>query len=427
MSAGNGKKINILWVGDGVTPTGFSRVNHNIIKHLDEKYEVHHLAINYRGDPHEYNHRIYPAAVPTGIHGDVWGYSRFINLIVATQPKIIFILNDPWVIQQYLALMIEAKGRVPNIENIPVVVYFPVDATEHDAHWFRDYNELVKKVCVYSEFGKKVILETGAINPATLKVVPHGTDKDIFFPLKDIKNKQGDVIKTGMQIARESILPITQKPELLNSFIVLNANRNQPRKRIDITLKAFGEFAKDKPRNVKLYLHMGTQDMGWDIVRLAVRYSFDERLVITSNNPSLSWVSDEKLNMIYNACDVGLNTSMGEGWGLCSWEHAAAGRPQIVGDHSVSRELWGDDAIYIPTIADHLYEVTHTCGRIVSVEGTVEALETAYQDWLKDGAMLRKMGKNSLKLVRQSKYDWKNVSKQFEKVFEEVNVDYVAN
>ncbi len=426
MSKGNGEKVKVLWVGDGVTPTGFSRVNHNIIKHLSDKYEVHHLAINYRGDPHEYEHMIYPAAVPTGTHGDVWGFSRLTQLISVIKPKIIFILNDPWVIQQYLALIIEAKGRVPDIEKIPVVVYFPVDASEHDAHWFRDYNELVKKVCVYSEFGKEVILETGAINPAMVEVIPHGTDKDTFYPVKDMKDKSGNVLKSGMQIAREAILPLTQKPELLNSFIVLNANRNQPRKRIDITVKAFGEFAKDKPRNVKLYLHMGTQDMGWDIVRLAVRYSFDERLIITSHNPSLSWVPDEKLNMIYNACDVGLNTSMGEGWGLCSWEHAATGKPQIVPDHSVLPEIWGDTAIYIPTIADHLYEVTHTCARIVSVEGTVEALELAYQDWVKDGKMLRTLGQDSLKLVRQRKYDWKNVSKQFEDVFEEVNANYVA-
>ncbi len=426
MSKGNGKKTKILWVGDGVAPTGFARVNHNIIKNLSENYEVHHLAINYRGDPHEYAHKIYPAAVPTANMQDVWGFARFVNLIAVIRPDIIFILNDPWVIQQYLALIIEAKGRIPNIEKIPVVVYFPVDATEHDAYWFRDYNELVKKVCVYTEFGKRVILETGAVNPSIIEIIPHGTAKDTFYPIKDIKDAKGNIIKTGMQLAREAILPITQKPELLNSFIVLNANRNQPRKRIDITIKAFAKFVKDKPKNVKLYLHMGTQDMGWDIVKLAVRYSFDERLIITSNSPSLSWVPDEKLNMIYNACDVGLNTSMGEGWGLCSWEHAATGRPQIVGDHSVSRELWGDNAIYIPTIADHLYEITHTCGKVVSVDGTVEALELAYQDWLKGGEMLRKLGQNSYRLVRQNKYDWKNVAKQFEKVFEEINVNYVA-
>ncbi len=100
MGAGTEEMVKILWVGDGVTPTGFSRVNHNIIKYLNKKYEVHHLAINYRGDPHDYEHRIYPAAVPMGTQSDVWGYSRFISLLASIRPNIIFILNDPWVIQQ---------------------------------------------------------------------------------------------------------------------------------------------------------------------------------------------------------------------------------------------------------------------------------------------------------------------------------------
>lgn len=43
--------------------------------------------------------------------------------------------------------------------------------------------------------------------------------------------------------------------QLADSFLVLNANRNQKRKRIDITLKAFAALARDKPENVKLLLH----------------------------------------------------------------------------------------------------------------------------------------------------------------------------
>jgi hypothetical protein len=48
---------------------------------------------------------------------------------------------------------------------------------------------------------------------------------------------------------------------------VFNGNRNQFRKRIDITISAFAEFAKDKP-DAMLYLHMGTKDQGWDVMQL---------------------------------------------------------------------------------------------------------------------------------------------------------------
>ena len=47
-------------------------------------------------------------------------------------------------------------------------------------------------------------------------------------------------------------------------------------------------------------------------------------------------VDDRELNLLYNACDVGITTSMGEGWGLVSFEHGAAGAAQIVPDHSAA-------------------------------------------------------------------------------------------
>jgi glycosyltransferase involved in cell wall biosynthesis len=418
-------KVKILWVSDGEAPTGFARVAHNLIENLSsKKYEVHHLAINYRGDPHNNWWKLYPA----GTGGDLWGFGRFVHLIHALQPHVIFLLNDPWVIQQYLAKIVQAKGQVPGIENIPVVVYFPVDAREHDLLWFKDYAELVKKVCVYTEFGRDVILETGGVNPTRIELLPHGANLDIFYKLTDVVQNE-KVVKTGKRLARESIFPVKEKPELLDSFIILNANRNQPRKRIDITLRAFAEFARGKPNNVKLYLHMGTKDMGWDIIRLAQRYGFDERLVITSIGQHLPHVPDDRLNLIYNACDVGLNTGLGEGWGLTSWEHGAIGAPQIVPDHSVFSEIWGDAAIYVPTIADFVYEATNTVARVPSTDGVVEKLEWAYQDWKTGSKELKVLGKKAIEITHKPEYQWKNIAEKLDVIFDEVkgaNVNILA-
>jgi len=41
-------------------------------------------------------------------------------------------------------------------------------------------------------------------------------------------------------------------------------------------------------------------------------------------------LDDRELNLLYNACDVGLNTASSEGWGMVSFEHAATGAAQIV-------------------------------------------------------------------------------------------------
>jgi len=404
-------KVKVLWVSDGEAPTGFARVAHSVIKYLDQKkYDIHHLAVNYRGDPHDNWWKLYPAmwgGAMTPVGPDLLGFGRFSRLIDEIKPDLIFMLNDPWVLQKYLALIIESKGLIPGVETIPVVTYFPVDATEHDPEWFRDYEELVRACCVYTKFAKNVILDTGAVNPTRIEVIPHGIDKDIFYPID--KNE-----------ARKEIFPLNEKPEFLNSFIILNANRNQPRKRIDITIRAFRDFARDKPENVKLYLHMGTRDMGWDIIRMASRYGIDDRIAISSLNTTLANVPDERLNQIYNACDIGINTGLGEGWGLTSWEHAATGKPQIVPDHSALPEIWGDSGIYIPTIADYVYEGTLTVARIVSTEGVVEKLEWAYQDWKSGGKELKRLGDMAYKIVSAPKHKWQNIAKKFDKVFDKV-------
>jgi D-inositol-3-phosphate glycosyltransferase len=62
-----------------------------------------------------------------------------------------------------------------------------------------------------------------------------------------------------------------------------------------------------------------------------------------SVNPQGGGVRDDReLNLLYNACDVGINTSMGEGWGLVSFEHGATGGAQIVPEHTACAELWAD-------------------------------------------------------------------------------------
>ena len=46
----------------------------------------------------------------------------------------------------------------------------------------------------------------------------------------------------------------------LDKFIVFNGNRNQPRKLVDQTIKAFAEFSVGKPDTL-LYLNMAEKDL----------------------------------------------------------------------------------------------------------------------------------------------------------------------
>ena len=157
-----------------------------------------------------------------------------------------------------------------------------------------------------------------------LGVIPLGVDTDTFRPVGS--RSEGE----GRREARRALFP--KVPELLDSFVVLNANRPWARKRIDLTVEGFAMFSRGKPAGVKLYLHHTlTSDFERrSTQKLLKRFQVEDRVILGGTAHEEPAVSGEQLNLLYNACDVGLNTAMAEGWGLVSFEHAATGAAQIV-------------------------------------------------------------------------------------------------
>jgi glycosyltransferase involved in cell wall biosynthesis len=226
-------------------------------------------------------------------------------------------------------------------------------------------------------------------------VIPHGVDRALFAPLVP-----GDFAASRPE-TRRRLFP--DRPELERAFIVLNANRNQRRKRVDLTMRGFALLARDRP-DAWLYLHMGMLDLGWDVPSLATELGIADRLLVTTEGASRPRVPDAELNLIYNACDVGLNTAAAEGWGLVSFEHAATGAAQVVPDRGACAELWRDHGLLVPTLPDER-------GReIVTVEGVAAALGR-----LHDGASLRAVwAGRAYGLARSERCGWDAIARQWE-------------
>lgn len=383
----------ILWISDGVVPTGFGRVAHSIIKNLDsEAYQVLHLAINYWGDPHPHNHMIYPAP----IRGNIYGMDR-IKEFPGADIDMIFILNDLWMINEYLKEIRKQFDPVP-----PIVIYFPVDAREFDKRWFENFS-IVSQAVVYTQFGYDVAKAAGP-EDVDFEIIPHGIDTEIFYQLMMPKNEIKKIAYPNM-------------PEMFDdSFVVLNANRNQPRKRLDISLQGFALFAEGKPTNVRYYHHAGIKDVGWNIPKLADRYGMGDRLLLTSMEEGVQKIPENRLNLVYNAADIGLNTSMGEGWGLPSMEHAITGAPQVVSDNSASREIYHDIGLLIPSIVDQTFERVETVGTVVRPEDVAKQLEKLYTD----KELYEELSKKSIEKFSQPEYNWANIASQWSTIFERV-------
>jgi glycosyltransferase involved in cell wall biosynthesis len=123
-----------------------------------------------------------------------------------------------------------------------------------------------------------------------------------------------------------------------DTFVFFSGSKNQPRKRLDIIIRAFVEFLKShNDKKVVLMMNCGLVDIGWDLKQLYKRLCNEKNInepenhiVFCSENIGDSNKNDEELTVIYNACDVGITTSTGESFGLVPFEQSALGVPQII-------------------------------------------------------------------------------------------------
>lgn len=344
--------------------TGFGRVAEYLIPALARDHEVHALAVNWHGDPSDMQGHchMYPAMA----YGtDPFGSHRIGELVQKIKPDIVFIVNDIWVA---ISLFNAIKPFKENI-GFKTIVYTPIDSYGLFPELLPAINEW-DQLITYTEFAKQEVLKIGYEKP--VEIVGHGTDFSKFFPLDKAECRKA----LGV-------------PD--DTFIVFNGNRNQPRKRIDLTIKGFIEFAKDKP-DARLWLNMGSKDMGWDLIPLFKRVARDEgydptgKLILTSPHfSSHNCLSIEKLNQVYNAVDVGVNTCIGEGWGLVNTEHAATGVAQVVPDHTSLKEIFSG----VPRIACHGSETDRNYGleRMLPEPSSMAAILSEYynnRDLLED-------------------------------------------
>ena len=402
------RKPRLLVIGPAMAATGFSRVVHGMLENLTHHYEIHHFAINYFGKPPDSAWSIHPNQA----RSDLYGMTQVGPLVEQIRPHLILLVHDLWIIPVYTQALKHYRGQ------LRMVAYCPVEGPIRRADIVAGLADL-DRLIVYNRFAKDAVSECMAsirekrpdfVFP-TIGIIPHGVDRKTFYPYPD-----GDIhhlLAQGRVPARLSLFG--NQTEHRDSFIVLNANRNQPRKRIDITVKGFSLFARNKPKNIKLYLHTELGMQGRGLYHLVRNYISPDRVITTTTANGHPSVSDEKLNLIYNACDVGINTATGEGWGLISFEHAATGAAQIVPGHGAGRELWEGAAKMLDAVDNPRSLNLGFIEKLVSPEGVAAVLESLYQD----REHLKEMSIAAYQRATQPEYQWDNIGARWQEVFED--------
>jgi D-inositol-3-phosphate glycosyltransferase len=378
----------LLLIGD-VAPTGFGRVASSILRPLSNVWDIAVLGLSYNGDPHPYPWRIYPA----GADGDPYGANRLAPIVRRENPDVIIINSDPWVVGGYLdaASMI----AVPP----PIVAYMPVDSPCQIKKDLAFKLNRLSMAIWYTQFGSNEAKRAGY--KGSEAIIPHGIDLAKFHPMdrREARKAIGLNVPTG-------------------AFVFGNVNRNQPRKRFDLTIDYFGAWLKENQKApAYLYLHCAPHEgIGWDIPHLVDSAGLKGRVFCPNMNMAGHRVMPEELmSAVFSACDVGITTTEGEGWGLCQAEGMACGVPQIVPHYSALGE-WAKGAVeYVPVTSIHAHSnyPSGGIGGVASKRGFIEAMTRLYED-AERREELSKLGRS---LVSRPEFKWSNIAAQFDAAF----------
>lgn len=318
-------KIKILFYGDSPTvATGFGTVSRNILMglHATGKYDITILGVNAHGDPHPYPFPIWPIGVGSN---DPYGRQRAFDMMARLDYDVLFLFQDTFILQSLLETGLD---KLKQMKKFVSVGYYPVDGVPKK-EWISCMEKLDVPV-TYTEFARtESILAHPDIAPK-LHVISHGANTKDFFPLP----------KEAVDAFRKDYFG-----KHADKFVVTNVNRNQQRKDIPRTLLAFKEFKRRRPNSI-LYLHMATKDQGWDLIEVCKGMGLhpgEDVLMPGSNFGPNQGYPIEVVNQIYNASDVIISSTVGEGFGLSTVEAMACRTPIIFPRNTALTEIIGSE------------------------------------------------------------------------------------
>lgn len=292
-----------------------------------------------------------------------FGENYIKEYILKVDPDILIIYNDLIVINSLL----EKIKDIPN-RKFKIVPYIDIVYKNEKNSLIANINNICDSAIMFTEYWKDVITIQDFTKP--LYVMEHGFNKNNFYPIpKKLCRKFFGLDE--------------------NDFVIVNLNRNQPRKRWDICMMAFVKFiSKHLNEPIKLLIATSTQG-GWDLVDIMIsecrKYNITveqlkEHLIIIQNPQQ---ITDNDINIMYNVGDIGINTCDGEGFGLCNFEQAGVGVPQIVPNIGGFKDFFDNTNAFLiepkwSYYCDHSRDFVSGEAQICSIDDYVDTLNFVF-------------------------------------------------
>lgn len=332
--------------------TGYSKVAHNLLKQLTTlvpKIKVFHFG--FQRHPNAPGMRKapegviqYDAAANEDPKEEGFGFNKIHDYIDMVNPDVVMIYNDPLIVYKFIEAMKHDRASSPYKLWIYIdQVYEGIAQPLMDK--IRDHAD---KVYCFSEYWKQKLLGYGQFQDVS--ILEHAVDSAIFHRLHPDVRKG---VRKSLGIPEDAI-------------VFLNANRNSQRKRLDLTIAGFARLLAQAPENpyyLVLVTNVSPQSGAYyDVSRIFLReasklglpnHMMVRFVVVDSAPPNI--IPDDGINQLYNASDIGINTSDGEGFGLCQLEHMYTGAPQVVTAIESFRTFLNQDVARFIPLKDDVY------------------------------------------------------------------------
>lgn len=332
-----------------VSHTGFGTVTSELVtRFLASGLDTRVIAVNYRGEP---LHGPMAGVVwPAGIYGNPFAGDWSADAITGKAWTTLDPMDD-WKPDAVLVIS-DVSGLISHIgpeqgiaawTSVPVYHYCPIEGNNLQPLW-RQVWSMFQPVAM-SDYGARVI---GDHIGRPVPRVYHGVDSEAFYPVSPGRPIH---FRGTLRSKAECRALFGMDPE---RRILLRADRNVVRKNYDALLRAFVPIAQARD-DVDLILHCQPIDReGIDLWQELQRMpaQVQNRVMFTGIHDTFKGLPTEGLNALYNAADVYVTTTGGEGFGLTIAESMAAGVPVVSTGWAAEVEVIGDGGILVPPLHD---------------------------------------------------------------------------
>jgi len=390
---------------------GYCLVTYNLAKQLALKDDIELIIYGFQGfysHPQHNKERELPSNVYIyDAHANEtpkalgFGFEQVKDFVDTTRPDVCVVYNDMVVVDNILKKLRE----VPN-PTFKLIVYIDQVYLYQRAEYVKLLNEQADYVLCFTPYWEQIAKDIGITKPTGY--LQHGFDPMVNYPVPKMLARQHFGLKK-------------------DDFIIMNLNRNQPRKRWDVCLMAFAEVvSRHQEEPIKLMIATALNG-AWNLMEVYERelkkrgMTLEEGMkhIIVIDNPQQ--LTDEAVNILYNVANMGINTCDGEGFGLCNFQQAAIGIPQVVPNiggfldffnserASVVEPKWG---LYLDAGRDGVGGETQICD-YMDIANAIDEIYTNQEEAARKVASARK--------YICENYKWSDIGEKFRKILKEVH------